>query len=384
MKKEIFNYKYTYDLDDFIKYGKINKNIKYGRFIKLEFIIIFCSIFSEIHHSIYLYLLMLSLITLILYIINYITLDGYIKKLYNLLILSEKEYKIKFYDEYLIRSNEISSNIIKYSKINKIVETDDNYYIIYKKFFICLKKGELDKEKLNYIKTIKLKKQKIIGRETNNTINAVNIFLKIAFIINIFNLLYLIYNMVGSYSEDICYPIFIVLIISLIFLIISIILYKKGYKSLKHILINTLCIILSISSMIIDLSPKNIPISYDEIYKYEHISSINFPKKGIFYKGINYYENNINDFKYFSAIYSDDNANDIKHEILQSNNWIASDSISSNIKIRNLNFSSGYYLIYNKSLNKYIKKIQRKEEYAYCVMIYNPSVKNLVILEYKY
>lgn len=381
MIKEIFNYKYTYDFDDFIRYGKINKNIKYGRFIKLELIIIFCSIFSEIHQSIYLYLLMLSLITLILYIINYITLDGYIKKLYNSLVLSEKEYKIKFYDEYLIRSSEISSNTIEYSKINKIVETDDNFYIIYKKLFVCLKKRELSEMKQNYIKTIKPKKRSSIKIEINDFVKT---FMKFIFIINIITLLYLIYNMVGSYSEDVCYPVFIVLIISLIFLIISIILYKKGYKSLKHIIINTLCIILSISSMILDLSPKNIPISYDEIYKYEHISSINFPKKGIFYKGVNYYENNINDFKYFSAIYSDDNANDIKHEILQSNNWIASDSISSNIKIRNLNFSSGYYLIYNKSLNKYIKKIQRKEGYAYCVMIYNPSVKNLVILEYKY
>lgn len=381
MKKEIFNYKYTYDFDDFIRYGKINKNIKYGRFIKLELIIIFCSIFSEIHQSIYLYLLMLSLITLILYIINYITLDGYIKKLYNSLVLSEKEYKIKFYDEYLIRSSEISSNTIEYSKINKIIETDDNFYIIYKKLFVCLKKRELSEMEQNYIKTIKPKKRGSIKIEINDFVKT---FMKFIFIINIITLLYLIYNMVGSYSEDVCYPVFIVLIISLIFLIISIILYKKGYKSLKHIIINTLCIILSISSMILDLSPKNIPISYDEIYKYEHISSINFPKKGIFYKGVNYYENNINDFKYFSAIYSDDNANDIKHEILQSNNWIASDSISSNIKIRNLNFSSGYYLIYNKSLNKYIKKIQRKEGYAYCVMIYNPSVKNLVILEYKY
>lgn len=381
MIKEIFNYKYTYDFDDFIRYGKINKSIKYGRFIKLELIIIFCSIFSEIHQSIYLYLLMLSLITLILYIINYITLDGYIKKLYNSLVLSEKEYKIKFYDEYLIRSSEISSNTIEYSKINKIVETDDNFYIIYKKLFVCLKKRELSEMKQNYIKTIKPKKRSSIKIEINDSVKT---FMKFIFIINIITLLYLIYNMVGSYSEDVCYPVFIVLIISLIFLIISIILYKKGYKSLKHIIINTLCIILSISSMILDLSPKNIPISYDEIYKYEHISSINFPKKGIFYKGVNYHENNINDFKYFSAIYSDDNANDIKHEILQSNNWIASDSISSNIKIRNLNFSSGYYLIYNKSLNKYIKKIQRKEGYAYCVMIYNPSVKNLVILEYKY
>ena len=45
---------------------------------------------------------------------------------------------------------------------------------------------------------------------------------------------------------------------------------------------------------------------------------------------------------------------------------------------------NGNYLIYNKSLNKYTNKIDKENDYEYCIMTYNKDTKYLIILEFKY
>ena len=40
--------------------------------------------------------------------------------------------------------------------------------------------------------------------------------------------------------------------------------------------------------------------------------------------------------------------------------------------------------MYNKSHNKYTNKIDKKQDYEYCIMTYNKDTKYLIILEFKY
>ena len=60
---------------------------------------------------------------------------------------------------------------------------------------------------------------------------------------------------------------------------------------------------MSLVCIILNLSPKDISIDYNNIYKYEKISSIKLPDNGRFYKGVNYHENSLSNYKYFKSIY---------------------------------------------------------------------------------
>lgn len=385
MEKEKFNYKSKINYDDFVQYAKLNKNIKYGNFVKFELILLVLLVFQILlnhNYSTYILLLMFILLTLILYIVNKITLNGYITKLYNLLYMNEEEYEISFYNKYLIRKSKISNNNIEYSKISKIIETNKNFYIIYKTLYMCLKKDELSSDEQDFIRKIDIKKYK----HKNDNINSdkVNIIFKIMFVVNIFLLLYLIYFITGSYSEKICYPVLIELFIFIIFLVIQVIANKKGYKLNKNIVASIMGIFLSLICIILNLSPKDIPIDYNNIYKYEKISLIKLPDKGRFYKGVNYHKNSLSNYKYFKSIYYNEYATEIENEIKKSDKWLSTDNISSKLTIKNLNYNSGYYLIYNKSLNKYTNKIDKENDYEYCIMTYNKDTKYLIILEFKY
>lgn len=385
MEKEKFNYKSKINYDDFVQYAKLNKNIKYGNFVKFELILLVLLVFQILlnhNYSTYILLLMFLFFTLILYIVNKITLNGYIIKLYNLLYMNEEEYEISFYNKYLIRKSKISNNNIEYSKINKIIETNKNFYIIYKTLYMCLKKDELSSDEQDFIRKIDVKKYK----HKNDNINSdkVNIIFKIIFVVNIFLLLYLIYFIIGSYSEKICYPVLIELFIFIIFLVIQVIANKKGYKLNKNIVASIMGIFLSLICIILNLSPKDIPIDYNNIYKYEKISLIKLPDKGRFYKGVNYHKNSLSNYKYFKSIYYNEYATEIENEIKKSDKWLSTDNISSKLTIKNLNYNSGYYLIYNKSLNKYTNKIDKENDYEYCIMTYNKDTKYLIILEFKY
>ena len=302
MEKERFNYKSKINYDDFVQYAKLNKNIKYGNFVKFELILLVLLVFQVLlnhNYSTYILLLMFLLLTLILYIVNKITLNGYIIKLYNLLYINEEEYEISFYKKYLIRKSKISNNNIEYSKINKIIETNKNFYIIYKTLYMCLKKDGLSRDEQDFIRKIDIKKYK--NKNDNKNINSdkINIIFKIMFVVNIFLLLSLIYYITGSYSEKFCYPVLIELFIFIIFLVIQVIANKKGYKLNKNIVVSIVGIFLSLVCIILDLSPKDIPIDYNNIYKYEKISLIKLPDKGIFYKCVNYHENSLSNYKYF-------------------------------------------------------------------------------------
>ena len=209
------------------------------------------------------------LLTLILYIVNKITLNGYITKLYNLLYINEEKYEISFYKKYLIRKSKISNNNIEYSKINKIIETNKNFYIIYKTLYMCLKKDGLSRDEQDFIRKIDIKKYKHKNDNKNINSDKVNIIFKIMFVVNIFLLLSLIYYITGSYSEKFCYPVLIELFIFIIFLVIQVIANKKGYKLNKNIVVSIIGIFLSLVCIILDLSPKDIPIDYNNIYKYE-------------------------------------------------------------------------------------------------------------------
>lgn len=385
MEKEKFNYKSKINYDDFVQYAKLNKNIKYGNFVKFELILLVLLVFQILlnhNYSTYILLLMFLFFTLILYIVNKITLNGYIIKLYNLLYMNEEEYEISFYNKYLIRKSKISNNNIEYSKINKIIEKNKNFYIIYKTLYMCLKKDELSSDEQDFIRKIDIKKYK----HKNDNINSdkVNIIFKIMFVVNIFLLLYLIYFIIGSYSEKICYPVLIELFIFIIFLVIQVIANKKGYKLNKNIVASIMGIFLSLICIILNLSPKDIPIDYNNIYKYEKISLIKLPDKGRFYKGVNYHENSLSNYKYFKSIYYNEYATEIENEIKKSDKWLSTDNISSKLNIKNLNYNSGYYLMYNKSLNKYTNKIDKENDYEYCIMTYNKETKYLIILEFKY
>lgn len=385
MEKEKFNYKSKINYDDFVQYAKLNKNIKYGNFVKFELILLVLLVFQILlnhNYSTYILLLMFLFFTLILYIVNKITLNGYITKLYNLLYMNEEEYEISFYNKYLIRKSKISNNNIEYSKISKIIETNKNFYIIYKTLYMCLKKDELSSDEQDFIRKIDIKKYK----HKNDNINSdkVNIIFKIMFVVNIFLLLYLIYFITGSYSEKICYPVLIELFIFIIFLVIQVIANKKGYKLNKNIVASIMGIFLSLICIILNLSPKDIPIDYNNIYKYEKISLIKLPDKGRFYKGVNYHKNSLSNYKYFKSIYYNEYATEIENEIKKSDKWLSTDNISSKLTIKNLNYNSGYYLIYNKSLNKYTNKIDKENDYEYCIMTYNKDTKYLIILEFKY
>ena len=172
MEKERFNYKSKINYDDFVQYAKLNKNIKYGNFVKFELILFVLLVFQILlnrnYSTSYILLLMFLLLTLILYIVNKITLNGYITKLYNLLYINEEEYEISFYNKYLIRKSKISNNNIEYSKINKIIETKKNFYIIYKTIYMCLKKDGLSSDEQDFIRKIDIKKYKHKNDNKNN------------------------------------------------------------------------------------------------------------------------------------------------------------------------------------------------------------------------
>ena len=306
MEKEKFNYKSKINYDDFVQYAKLNKKIKYGNFVKFELILFVLLVFQVLlnhnYSTSYISLLVFLLLTLILYIVNKITLNGYIIKLYNLLYINEEEYEISFYKKYLIRKSKISNNNIEYSKINKIIETNKNFYIIYKTLYMCLKKDGLSRDEQDFIRKIDIKKYKHKNDNKNINSDKVNIIFKIMFVVNIFLLL----------------------------------------------------------------------------------SLIKLPDKGRFYKGVNYHENSLSNYKYFKSIYYNEYATEIENEIKKSDKWLSTDNISSKLNIKNLNYNSGYYLIYNKSLNKYTNKIDKENDYEYCIMTYNKDTKYLIILEFKY
>ena len=63
-----------------------------------------------------------------------------------------KKINIDFYDKYFIMKTEFKTYNIKYDKINKLKETDDNIYLKYGKKIIFIKKEICSKELIEFIK----------------------------------------------------------------------------------------------------------------------------------------------------------------------------------------------------------------------------------------
>lgn len=394
-KKEKYTYKTEINADEYAKMISFFPKIGYWQFIKrdciisliLSFIImLFCND-SFIALS---WFIMLQIAIMIVYKFN---LKGIVKKAYNKYLedkIISKNKVTEFYNDYLISSSDYITYKLKYSEIDKFIETDTNYYIGcgFRKIIVIIRKDDCSVELSNFIKEkfCNIEKKKSLSSHKNK--NAVETFMNILFILSLLILFYVLYTLEDEGFKEKYYIVVAKVLFVIFSLILSFLFNKKGVKCTKNIVVSFVLLFFVILQSIVPLS-LNIETDYSKINEYKEIVDAKLPQDGKLniMEFNNVYEDKKN-YVMLEAFYSKNQSKIIENSIKESKNWILKKDLSSNLKIFfSQSFISGensYYSVYNKTNNEYNKVPDRSGEYEIYAIKYDFDDDVLEIDKFNY
>lgn len=175
--------------------------------------------------------------------------------------------------------------------------------------------------------------------------------------------------------------------------ILSIILgfkYKRaGFKCTKNIVGGFIIAFLLLVYGAFCLIPT-FSVNYDEIDKYRDIVDAELPSNGELeiQDWGTYFDEDKTEYSIIYAYYNKENVNDLVSSIENSNNWILSKDIKSELRIfiPSTLYSDvdAYYSIYNKTTGQYNSLPEEAGDYEIYAMKYDISDKYLEIHKFKY
>lgn len=323
--------------------------------------------------------------------------------------MAEASGENEFYEDYIIISDKKSSVTINYSEISRCVETDTNFYFEYpnKNIIIIIQKNKCDLELINFIRSKFKNLENNLG--DNSKIKGVDNFK------NIDNTLSISYFMTF---------LFILTIGSLwgalwLYSVIDELNPQHGFNFLKNTWIFWCWLPIPITSIVFGYKYKNKGINctkniiggfiiaflllvygsfclmpffsedYSKINDYKNYIDANIPSNGeleIHYWG-NYFDDDKREYSIINVYYDNVDVSNLVSSIENSENWILSTKIKSELKIllpsQYRAKEDLYYSVYNKTTNEYNTIPNESGVYEIYAMRYDKTKKELTIHKYK-
>lgn len=339
-----------------------------------------------------------------------VRLKFYVEKSFNELINKGKvdtEIHTEFYEEYFIRQGNTESIKINYNDIDKSIETDTNFYLKFGKRnkIIIIQKDSCDLELINFIRG-KFKdienhlgnNSKIKGVKKYQDPYFIRIFMIILFILTLFSFVGAGYsislvNMINpTHGLDFTKNLWVFwcwLPLPILSIILGIKYNKAGFQCTKNIVggFIIVCVLLVYGSFSLISIPS---YDYSEIDAYRDIIDAELPDNGeiqIIDMGT-YSELGKTNHKIIDVYYDKEDISDLITSIENSDNWILSTEIKSELTIfipSQFRLDDGaYFSIYNKTTNQYNTLPEKSGYYEIYTMKFDEFDKYLTIHKYRY
>ena len=319
----------------------------------------------------------------------------------------EVNFETEFYEDYFIRKGEKSSVTIDYSEITRCVENDTNFYLEYakKNMIIIIQKNRCDLELISFIRNKFSNLENNLGdtssykgiKKAKNTklINTLMIILFIATLCCLWRAMWSIslineinpqheFNFTKNTWVFWCW-----LPIPISSIILGFIYNGKGLKCTKNIVAGFIIGFLLLVYGAFSLFPT-FSEDYSKINDYKQYIDASIPSNGELeiQNWETYFDDVKTEYAIINAYYDKEDVSILENSIEESNNWILSTKLKSELKILlPTQFRSSdnvYYSIYNKTTNEYNTIPNESGEYEIYSMYYDKSLKQLSIHKYKY
>lgn len=319
----------------------------------------------------------------------------------------EVNFETEFYEDYFIRKGEKSSVTIDYSEITRCVENDTNFYLEYakKNMIIIIQKNRCDLELISFIRNKFSNLENNLGdtssykgiKKAKNTklINTLMIILFIATLCCLWGAMWSVslineinpqhgFNFTKNTWVFWCW-----LPIPISSIILGFIYNSKGLKCTKNIVAGFIIGFLLLVYGAFSLFPT-FSEDYSKINDYKQYIDASIPSNGELeiQNWETYFDDDKTEYAIINAYYDKEDVSILENSIEESNNWILSTKLKSELKILlPTQFRSSdnvYYSIYNKTTNEYNTIPNESGEYEIYSMYYDKSLKQLSIHKYKY
>ena len=323
----------------------------------------------------------------------------------------EVNFETEFYEDYFIRKGEKSSVTIDYSEITRCVENDTNFYLEYakKNMIIIIQKNRCDLELISFIRNkfsnLENNLENNLGdtssykgiKKAKNTklINTLMIILFIATLCCLWGAVWSVslineinpqhgFNFTKNTWVFWCW-----LPIPISSIILGFIYNGKGLKCTKNIVAGFIIGFLLLVYGAFSLFPT-FSEDYSKINDYKQYIDASIPSNGELeiQNWETYFDDDKTEYAIINAYYDKEDVSILENSIEESNNWILSTKLKSELKILlPTQFRSSdnvYYSIYNKTTNEYNTIPNESGEYEIYSMYYDKSLKQLSIHKYKY
>ena len=417
MNKEKKN-KYLYKCNNTIDSYDYKKMAKYFPKRMYWVFVLYGTIYNVIGTALITIILQNILITLIFFlsfqiflmILYYARLEHYSEKVF----VKRKEkgimdvnFETEFYENYFIRKGETTSLKVNYNDIGKCIETDDYFYfeIPKRNAIVILQKSVCELDLISYIRDKFDNLENHIGDSSNfkgvkkhhNPIFVRNfmIVLFIHTIISVFlaDISVILVNSIspkyGSSFIKNMWVFWAFLPIPILSIILGFKYKNVGYRCKKNIIAGFILGFILFIFGSYGLYPTY-NVDYKKIYDYKDVIDVKIPSNG--YLEIRHYNKYFDDDKenytIIDVYYGKEHVKDLVKSIEESNNWILSKKIKSELKaLIPINLKpdyDAYYSIYNKTTNEYNKLPEESGTYKIYTMKYDKSSKHLEIYKFDY
>lgn len=313
---------------------------------------------------------------------------------------------IKFYEDYFTRKGEKLALKINYSDIEKCIETDTNFYLHYKKqnTIIFIQKNRCDLETINFIREKFNNLENYLGNGSKfkgikkyHHSNFIKIAMIVLFIITLLSLYGAMYSVTlvdkinpqhGFNFTKNTWVFWCWLPIPILSIILGFKYKNAGFKCTKNIIGGFIIGFLLLGYGAFSLFPT-FSQNYTKINEYKNIIDANLPDNGKLeiQDWGTYFDDDKTDYSIINAYYDEEDVSSLVESIKNSDNWILSKKIKSELKIfipsQLRSDDDSYFSIYNKTLNTYNLIPDVSGKYEIYAMKYDIHNKQLEIHTFK-
>jgi len=209
------------------------------------------------------------------------------------------KYNLCFYEDYIEKNSATINQTFKYEKIKRIFNRKFYLYLLLDdNQILYIKKRDDNNNLINYItSTVNLKNDNIIKKKysTENNYNKVELFMNILFIVSFVSLWLVLYlinfnikkaGLTGFLAYEKWNIALFFLPIPILSIILGFVFQKKGYKTLKNIILGFVItfIFVTFGSFWIVSNSYKIELREDEIKEFERIIGFKIPRQNVHFK----------------------------------------------------------------------------------------------------
>lgn len=416
IKKETNN-KCLYTCESVLDAYEYKKAAKYFPQIYWAFVIygtilnlIFTAIFAIIFRNFIAPLIFFVCYQAYIMIIYKVRLEHFAEKSFNATKKSggiDSEIHTEFYEDYFIRQGETTTYKMNYEDIDKCIENDTHFYLKNKKMnkIVIIQKNGCDLELINFIRNKFKDLENHLGdtssykgiKKVKNTklINTLMIILFIATLCCLWGALWSVslideinpqhgFNFTKNTWVFWCW-----LPIPITSIVLGFIFNGKGLKCTKNIVAGFIIGFLLLVYGSFSLFPT-FSEDYSKINDYKKYISASIPTNGELeiQNWGTYFDDDKTEYSIINAYYDKEDVRELVISIENSDNWVLSTKIKSELKmLLPTEFRSSnnvYYSVYNKTSNEYNTIPSESGKYEIYAMYYDKELKQLSIHKYKY